>query len=61
MPASMQNRQHAVAFIVILVLIESIGFGFVVTVKGFGPFGAADKKQRFLRDERLARDGETGG
>ena len=31
MPASMQNRQHAVAFIVILVLIESIGFGFVVT------------------------------
>ena len=32
MPASMQNRQHAVAFIVILVLIESIGFGIILPV-----------------------------
>lgn len=32
MPASMHNRQHAVAFIVILVLIESIGFGIILPV-----------------------------
>ena len=32
MPASMQNRLHAVAFIVILVLIESIGFGIILPV-----------------------------
>ena len=32
MPASMQQRRHAVAFIVILVLIESIGFGIILPV-----------------------------
>ena len=32
MPQKMQQRRHAVAFIVILVLIESIGFGIILPV-----------------------------
>ena len=32
MPRTMQQRQHAVAFIVILVLIESVGFGIILPV-----------------------------
>ncbi len=32
MPASMGERRHAVAFIVILVLLESIGFGIILPV-----------------------------
>ena len=42
MPASMQNRQHAVAFIVILVLIEAIGFGIILPVMPQLIMGLAD-------------------
>ena len=42
MPTLMQNRQHAVAFIVVLVLLESIGFGIILPVMPQLIMGLAD-------------------